>query len=267
MSNRIAGRLVIAVSALSLLSAVPSVAATKATTKATTKAAAKAAPAAAAPVKQAGELNPCPKGAPTKVAAMKNGKWKATIKVYEKPEESEQPKWTLAIGDESHTRLVFQVFGEQNGWLNVAVPVRPNGSVGWIKASEVTVYESPYYVIVQIGRRQLTACRSGSVIQRERIGVGKGSTVTPVGSYYLLDLIKPKGGSGGAYGPFAFGLSGFSETIFKFAGCDGRLGIHGTNQPGALGTAVSSGCIRVSNTGITKLAKTLFLGTPVLIQP
>lgn len=253
-------RLAFGALAFTVAGVLPSHVASAATSTAKKKTAAKA----AAP--KVVELNPCPATKATRVAAMKNGAPRATIKVWEQPDTTAQPKWTLAIGDDSHTRVVFNVLEERSGMLLVRVPVRPNGSVGWIQANEVTTYDTPYYVVVQLGKRRLTACNSGRVIQSEKVGIGASNLgVTPTGTYYLLDLIKPKGGSAGPYGPYAFGLSGFSETLFDFGGGDGRLGIHGTNRPTALGTAVSHGCIRLSNTAITKLAKTLYLGTPVLI--
>jgi lipoprotein-anchoring transpeptidase ErfK/SrfK len=67
----------------------------------------------------------------------------------------------------------------------------------------------------------------------------------------------------GVYGPYAFGLSGFSEVFKSFAGGPGTLGLHGTNNPSGLGKDVSAGCIRMSNAGITKLAFALPVGTPV----
>jgi len=77
-------------------------------------------------------------------------------------------------------------------------------------------------------------------------------------------LIKTPNPSG-AYGPYAFGLSGFSDTLTTFNGGPGQLGIHGTNEPSAIGTQVSHGCIRMSNDDITRLARMLPLGTPVQI--
>ena len=53
--------------------------------------------------------------------------------------------------------------------------------------------------------------------------------------------------------------------LTSFAGGDGVIGIHGTNDPSTLGKDVSHGCIRMSNSGITKLAKILPLGVPVQI--
>ena len=64
---------------------------------------------------------------------------------------------------------------------------------------------------------------------------------------------------------FAFGLSGFSETLTSFRGGDGVIGIHGTDEPEALGTDVSHGCVRVDNDVITSMAGLIPLGTPVII--
>ena len=69
----------------------------------------------------------------------------------------------------------------------------------------------------------------------------------------------------GPYGTHAYGLSGFSETLDSFNGGDGVIGIHGTNDPGSLGTDVSHGCIRVANDVIDEMATFLPLGTPVEI--
>jgi lipoprotein-anchoring transpeptidase ErfK/SrfK len=214
------------------------------------------------------EANPCPSVKSTRVAVMKNTKIGATVKVYEAPDDSKAPIHTLAIGVESNNTLVFSVIGDQPGWLNTNIPLRPNGLTGWIKNNpdEIKTYSTPFFVLVQLKRFRLTVCNAGRIIQQETAGIGlEANGLTPTGTFYLLDLIRPKGGPNGAYGPFAFGLSGFSETNFSFNGGDGRLGIHGTSDPSSLGRAKSHGCIRVSNAGITKMAKTLFLGSPVKI--
>jgi hypothetical protein len=62
-----------------------------------------------------------------------------------------------------------------------------------------------------------------------------------------------------------FGLSGFSDVLTSFGGGEGVIGIHGTNAPGKLGSNVSHGCVRVDNVTITKMARSLPLGTPVEI--
>ncbi len=95
--------------------------------------------------------------------------------------------------------------------------------------------------------------------------MAKNNTPTPGGIYYLVELIQPPDPNGD-YGPYAYGLSGYSNTLTSFNGGPGQLGIHGTDDPAGIGTQVSHGCIRMSNADITQLAKILPLGTPVQIN-
>ena len=212
------------------------------------------------------EANICPKGSKTKVAVQKSSKVGDVIKLWENADDTVAPKWSMAVGDESHTRLVFSVVAEQAGWLQVNMPVKPNGSVGWVKADDVTTYVSPFFVLIELSKRRLTACNSGVVSAREPAGIGAPNLgLTPTGTFYLLDLLRNPKSKQAGYGPFAFGLNGFTESPSVSKLFDGgRLGIHGTSSKG-IGTPISHGCIRISNTAITKLSKTLFLGTPVQI--
>ena len=82
---------------------------------------------------------------------------------------------------------------------------------------------------------------------------------------YIKELLQPPNPNG-PYGPFAYGLSGFSEVLTSFAGGPGALGIHGTNDPSSVGHPVSYGCIRMSNASISALARILPLGVPVEIN-
>lgn len=209
--------------------------------------------------------NPCPASTNTTVAALINTKYATVSKVFDTPDDTKQPRNYLAVGIDLAGDIVYTVNKAEGEWLNVNVPTRPNGATGWIKKNEVTSYQHPYSIRIELGARRLTVCNAGRIIQQEKIGIGKSDRPTPTGSFYTADLLRPKGGAGGPYGPFAFGLSGFSDTVFDFAGGDGRLGVHGTNHPELLGTPASNGCIRVSNAGITKMAKTLPLGVPVQI--
>ena len=53
----------------------------------------------------------------------------------------------------------------------------------------------------------------------------------------------------------------------EFAGGPGQIALHGTgNLAGALGTAVSHGCIRLSPAAITWLARRIGAGTPLTIK-
>jgi lipoprotein-anchoring transpeptidase ErfK/SrfK len=43
--------------------------------------------------------------------------------------------------------------------------------------------------------------------------------------------------------------------------------IHGTNQPSTIGTFVSSGCIRLTNTDVEDLFSRVQVGTRVVVMP
>lgn len=159
------------------------------------------------------------------------------------------------------TFLVEQVRGD---WLQVLLPVRPNGSTGWIRADDVILTQTVYSVEVDLADFELRVSEGDDVVVRTEIGYGAEDTPTPGGRYYLVELLQPPDPDG-VYGPYAFGLSGFSDVHRDFAGGEGVIGIHGTNDPTSIGSRVSNGCIRMANDVITELATMLPLGTPVTI--
>jgi lipoprotein-anchoring transpeptidase ErfK/SrfK len=163
------------------------------------------------------------------------------------------------------TNLVFLVESQAGDWLHVYLPVRPNGSMGWIPTNQVKLTQHNYRVVVETTAHRITVYKGWQIIDQEPVGIGTRETPTPGGHYYLKELLQPTNPNG-AYGPYAYGLSGFSNELTDYAGGDGVIGIHGTNDPSALGKDVSHGCIRMSNAGITRLVKVLPLGVPVDIR-
>ena len=166
--------------------------------------------------------------------------------------------------NENGAPLVFLVKERQGDWLNVYLPVRPNGSTGWVRAADVTVASNPYSIDIALGAHRLVVQNGEEIVLDEPIGVGTAQTPTPGGVYYIKELLQPPDPTG-PYGPYAYGLSGFSNVLDEFKGGDGVIGIHGTNEPGAIGTDVSHGCIRLRNEAILELVPVLPLGTPVHI--
>jgi lipoprotein-anchoring transpeptidase ErfK/SrfK len=162
-------------------------------------------------------------------------------------------------------RHVFEVMSRDGDWLNVRVPVRPNGRTGWVRLADVNLFQHDYGIVITLSQHSLVLYKAGKEVQRETVAVGQKKYPTPLGSYFIRELARP-GNPRGAYGPWAFGLSAYSNVLTRFGRGDGQIGIHGTNLPKQLGTDASHGCIRVSNTGITKLAQTLPQGVPVEIR-
>ena len=117
---------------------------------------------------------------------------------------------------------------QRAGWLEALLPVRPNGSTGWIRAEHVSLVTHDFRITVELGAHRITAYRGREVILSEPIGVGTSEAPTPGGLYYIKELIRPLDASGrldpdGPYGPFAYGLSGFSEVLLDFAGGYGQF--------------------------------------------
>lgn len=160
--------------------------------------------------------------------------------------------------------LTVMPIARNGDWLQVLLPIRPNGSTGWVPQSSVKLMWVPYRVQVSLRRHRLVLYDAGRPVFHTRAAVGAPATPTPRGTFFLTALLKQPQ-PGGPYGPYAFGLSGFSPVLRHFAGGPGQLGLHGTDAPASLGHSWTHGCIRVSNRVITMLAGKLPLGTPLVV--
>lgn len=159
--------------------------------------------------------------------------------------------------------LTFLVADLGTTWLRVDLAQRPNGSTGWIKASSVKLSRLEYALRVSTTANTLSLYKDTTLIRTMPAATGTGGTPTPHGSFYLVELLQP---TNEGYGPYAFGLSAFSNVLSSFGGGPGQIGLHGTDDAASIGHAASHGCIRLSNTDITDLAKLLPLGTPITIS-
>jgi lipoprotein-anchoring transpeptidase ErfK/SrfK len=153
---------------------------------------------------------------------------------------------------------------DHSGWLHVDLPVRPNGTTGWIREAGVDLSETYYRVQVALEARTVTVTYQGRPVLITPAAIGAPATPTPPGATYLWELIRPDDPNG-AYGPYIFGLGWFSDSYAVFNGGDAQIGIHGQDEPWSIGKPVSHGCVRLQNSVITALAGMLPLGTPVTI--
>jgi lipoprotein-anchoring transpeptidase ErfK/SrfK len=172
---------------------------------------------------------------------------------------------TLSSPNEMGATRVFLVDAKDGDWLKVLLPIRPNGSTGWVKASDVKLSTTTHRVEIDAKAFKFTVFDGDKVLRTSKVATGEGGTPTPAGRFYFTELLKPPNPNGD-YGAYAFGLSGFSPTLKTFAGGRGQLAVHGTNNTSALGGKVSHGCVRVSNDDITWMAKNLAIGTPVVVK-
>lgn len=161
--------------------------------------------------------------------------------------------------------MVFLVDQDLGEWVKVFLPVRPNGSKGFVRKADVEITHHEWKIEVFLRSFRLRAWNGESLFMEAPVGVAKDNTPTPEGIYYTTELLAPPDPDG-PYGVYAYGLSGFSEVLQTFRGGPGQLGIHGTNDPSSVGRKVSAGCIRMRNEDIARLAQVLPLGTPVLVH-
>lgn len=104
-----------------------------------------------------------------------------SISVFEAPGAA-GPKLGLSNPNEDGAPRVFLVKSRRDGWLEVLLPVRPNGSRGWIKESDVTLGNNLYRVKVELGAHHITVWNGATVIANEPVGVGTTDPPRPAAS-------------------------------------------------------------------------------------
>lgn len=175
------------------------------------------------------------------------------------------PAGTLPATTEFGSPRALLVLADGGDWLQVALPERPNGSTGWIRRSDVEIRTVDESIEVDVTARTLTLFDGGDPVLTTAVAVGTDANPTPTGAFYVVDKLDT-GDPSGPYGRFAFGLSAHSERLSEFAGGDGQVGIHGTDDPSSIGQAMSHGCVRVPADVAEVLTETVNLGTPVVIS-
>lgn len=159
---------------------------------------------------------------------------------------------------------VLPVIGHTRNWLHVELPGRPNGLTGWIRKESTVSSYTLWHLVVEIGRRRVLAFRQGRVVKSFSAVVGKPSTPTPTGTFFVEESLRLRPGGMGA--PFALALSARSTVYQEFEGGPGQIALHGlTGIGGVPGTAVSHGCIRLDSAAMTWLALRIPAGAPVTI--
>lgn len=172
---------------------------------------------------------------------------------------------TTGFGSVSVLLVTRAGTGDDAGWLEVLLPGRPNGSIGWIRSDAAEVRDIDLEVQVDLTARELVLLDAGEEVWSTAAAIGDADHPTPTGRFYVTDKLDT-GDPDGAYGPYALGLSAHSDVLTQFAGGDGQIGIHGTNVPSSIGEAASHGCLRIDNALVAELAVLLPLGTPVTIS-
>jgi lipoprotein-anchoring transpeptidase ErfK/SrfK len=179
-----------------------------------------------------------------------------------------------AHGTMTGARTVLPVLGQSidstgGTWLQVRLPGRalkgkqPPAS-GWISAANTRSSATDWHLVVNRRARSVSVYRNGHKLRSYKAIVGKGSTPTPSGEFFVEENVRLPGNRPGA--PFALATSARSKVFQEFEGGPGQIALHGlSNVGGSLGTAVSHGCVRLANRSISWLAARIKPGDPVTI--
>jgi lipoprotein-anchoring transpeptidase ErfK/SrfK len=179
-----------------------------------------------------------------------------------------------AHGTMTRARTVLPVLGQSidstgGSWLQVRLPGRTlkgtqPPATGWISTANTRASATDWHLVVNRRARSVTAYNNGRRVRSYKAIVGKSSTPTPRGEFFVEENVRLPGGRSGA--PFALATSARSKVFQEFEGGPGQIALHGlTHVGGTLGTAVSHGCVRLANRSISWLAARIKPGDPVTI--
>jgi L,D-transpeptidase catalytic domain len=147
-------------------------------------------------------------------------------------------------------------------WVRVRIPGRPNGRTGWMLRELLgVIHHTSWRIVVDRSERRMRVYYAGRLLRVFPVGIGKPSTPTPTGHFWIDERFKVPDPSS-AYYPYALGTSDYS-TLPNWPG-EGVVGIHGPyGEPQKIPGDPSHGCIRLHVPDITWLAERVTLGTPV----
>lgn len=177
---------------------------------------------------------------------------------------------TLTRADSSTefgSRTVLSVARERGHWLAVRSPDLPDGRLGWVdRGSHALSFDrTAYSITADLSRRNVELRRGDRVVERLPVAIGRPGSPTPAGRFAVTDKLDGAD-YGSYYGCCILALSGHQPNLP--AGWQGgdRLAIHGTDAPGAIGTAASAGCLRAADAPLRVLMRRVPVGTPVRIE-
>jgi lipoprotein-anchoring transpeptidase ErfK/SrfK len=159
------------------------------------------------------------------------------------------------------------VIAQDNGFLQVRLAQRPNGSTAWIASASATLSSTPYRIVIDLATEHLMLYKAGQLLMSAPAGVGTVQDPTPTGNFFVaLYATAPSA----AWGPFVMVTSGHSNAISDYEESgDAIMAIHGPlGADAAIGTSgarVSHGCVRLHDSDLAQL-RSVPVGTPVQVS-
>ncbi len=161
--------------------------------------------------------------------------------------------------------VLAQVVYPHETWFEIRLPGRPNGRTGWVREQALgRLHVTHRAVVIDERRLRITLYVWGRKIWSAPVAIGKPSTPTPTGHFWIREKMGPLPSSNPYY-PWAFGTADYSTLTEWPHG--GVVGIHGpygapsSDFPGR----ISHGCVRLRVGDLAWLGPRLQVGVPVRI--
>lgn len=123
------------------------------------------------------------------------------------------------------------------------------------------------FIIINKSNNQLAYYENSKLTKVFRVGTGRSASYTPEGKFKIVNKIVnrpyykkniPGGSPNNPLGNRWLGINARGTWGTTYA-------IHGNNNPGSIGSYVSSGCVRMHNNEVQWLFSKVKVGTPVII--
>ena len=152
-------------------------------------------------------------------------------------------------------------------WLGVVTTHVPNGRLGWVdpQGGALVTSRTRMRLTIDLSARRLVVRRGDRVLRRMTVGIGRPSSPTPIGRFAVTDKL-PGTRYGSYYGCCILALSAHQPNLPPGWPGGDRIAVHGTNDPGSIGTAASAGCPRARDADLRYLMRVVPLGTPVVVR-
>ena len=161
--------------------------------------------------------------------------------------------------------VLAQVVYPHETWFEIRLPGRPNGRTGWVREQALGVLHVNHdHVVVDERGLRLTFYSHGRRIFSAPVGIGKPSTPTPTGNFWIREKMGPLPSSNPYY-PYAFGTADYSTLTEWPKG--GIVGIHGPFGAASweIPGRISHGCIRLHIADVWWLGRHVPVGTPLTV--
>lgn len=150
-------------------------------------------------------------------------------------------------------------------WIELRIPMRPNGRTGWVRREALGGFHVTHTaIVVDRSRLRMRLLVHGRRRWSAPVAIGARRTPTPAGRFWIRERFKISDRSSG-YWPYAFGTSDYS-TLTDWPG-GGVVGIHGPyHEESRIPGRISHGCIRLRVRDTAWLARHIAVGTPLQIR-